>query len=369
MKKSILFSLLSVFIVCISYSQSRQAFKDTLDNAFDMSRYLTEMKGLLPVPMIMTEPAIGYGGGVALAYFHGSIMERGNIPDITSGFGGLTENGTWFSGLFHLGFWKQDKIRYMGLIGKGYINYDYYGPNNILPAPVEMNLDSWMFIQQLKFRIRESNFFIGGRYFNYDGTNTLEFPIDIPEYSGTKFNSRLSELSLMLDYDTRDNVFTPSKGVYAQLKGTYSDEWMGGADLYGRLTGVLLAFGDLSEKATIGARIESQYASENTPFWAIPGINMRGVPAAKYQGNNTNLLELQINYKLNYRWEVLGFTGMGITAPLDDGWLKSNQSVRTVGTGFRYLLARVFGLSGGLDFAWSNDDFGFYIVMGHAWAR
>ncbi|WP_430813466.1 BamA/TamA family outer membrane protein [Carboxylicivirga sp. RSCT41] len=366
--------LLPLILGCLSctaaLSQNKSsAFRDTLDNAIDVSRYLTEMKGLLPVPIIMTEPAIGYGGGIALSYFHGSIMEKGNIPDITSGFGGLTENGTWFGGLFHLGFWKQDRIRYMGLIGKGNINFDYYGPNNILPEPVEMNLDTWMFVQQLKFRIKETDFFIGARYFNYNGTNTLQLPIDIPEYSGKSFDSELSELSVMLDFDTRDNVFTPSKGIYAQLKGTYSDEWMGGADFYGRLSGVLLAFGDLSEKTTIGARIETLYASENTPFWAIPGINMRGVPAVKYQGNNVNLLEVQLNYKLNYRWEVLGFTGMGVTAPLDDGWLKTNQSVRSVGTGFRYLLARVFGLSGGMDFAWSDEDFGFYIVMGHAWAR
>lgn len=369
MRKFLLILSCSLINVVVFSQAKTSAFRDTLDNALDMSTFLTEKKGVLPVPMFITEPAVGYGGGMALSYFHGSIMEKGNIPDITSGFGGFTENGTWFGGLFHLGFWKQDRIRYMGAVMKGYVNIDYYGPNNILSTPIEMNMDTWMTIQQLKFRLGKSDFFVGGRYFYYDGTNTFKLPIDIPEYTGKQFNSTLSELSLMVDFDTRDNVFSPSKGVYAQIKGTYSDDWMGGAGQYGRLTGVILAFGDLSDRATLGARLETQYASKHTPFWSIPGINMRGVPAGKYQGNNTNLLELQANYKLNYRWEVLGFTGMGVTSPLEEGWLKTNQSVRTIGTGFRYLIARVFGLSGGMDFAWSNDDFGFYLVVGHAWAR
>jgi len=369
MRKQVLFLLLITLSLSAFSQNKRPAFKDTLDNAFDMSRYLTEMKGLLPVPIILTEPAIGYGGGVALAYFHSSIMERGNIPDITSGFGGLTENGTWFGGVFHLGYWKQDRIRYMGALAKGYINYDYYGPNGVLPAPVEMNLDSWMLLQQLKWRIKTTNLFVGMRYFMYDGTNTLDLPIDLPEYEGQTFNSTLSELSLMLDYDSRNNVFSPTKGIYAELRGTYSDEWMGGDDFYGRLYGSLLAFGSISDKATLGARFEMQYASENTPFWALPGVNMRGVPAAKYQGNTTRLMEVQLNYNITRRWAVLGFSGIGITSPLDKGFLNTDQSVNSIGTGFRYLLARVFGLSGGVDLAWSNDDFGFYIVMGHAWAR
>ncbi len=45
------------------------------------------------------------------------------------------------------------------------------------------------------------------------------------------------------------------------------------------------------------------------------------------------------------------------------------KSVRNIGTGFRYELARLFGLRMGMAFAWSNDDFGFYIIAGHVWAR
>ena len=53
----------------------------------------------------------------------------------------------------------------------------------------------------------------------------------------------------------------------------------------------------------------------------------------------------------------------------DFGDFDKGKSVRTVGTGFRYLIARRLGAHMGVDFAWSNDDFAFYIVFGSPWAR
>jgi hypothetical protein len=37
------------------------------------------------------------------------------------------------------------------------------------------------------------------------------------------------------------------------------------------------------------------------------------------------------------------------------------------GVGFRYLLARAYGIRGGLDFAYGEDGFAVYVTMGSAW--
>ena len=68
------------------------------------------------------------------------------------------------------------------------------------------------------------------------------------------------------------------------------------------------------------------------------------------------------------RWSLIGFTGMGNAFPSYSEFDKGN-SVRTIGTGFRYLLARKFGTKMGMDFAKSQDDFAFYIVFGTAWLK
>jgi hypothetical protein len=49
--------------------------------------------------------------------------------------------------------------------------------------------------------------------------------------------------------------------------------------------------------------------------------------------------------------------------------LSIGKSVTTIGSGFRYLLARKLHTNMGMDFALSNDDFAFYVVFGSAWMK
>ena len=44
-------------------------FRDPEDGHLDMSEWLLTKKGFLPIPIIITEPALGYGGGLVLAFF------------------------------------------------------------------------------------------------------------------------------------------------------------------------------------------------------------------------------------------------------------------------------------------------------------
>ena len=48
-------------------------FRDSEDGRFDMSRWLLDRKGFLPVPIIITEPAVGFGGGLAPMFFSESM--------------------------------------------------------------------------------------------------------------------------------------------------------------------------------------------------------------------------------------------------------------------------------------------------------
>ncbi len=109
---------------------------------------------------------------------------------MTGVIGAGTLNGTWAAGVFHSGYWKQDRIRYMGAVARTNANLGFYGSGNIDlldGEAVNLNLDAWLLVQQIKFRIPESNFFIGGRYLLLDTDNTFEIPLDIPEYDTNCF--------------------------------------------------------------------------------------------------------------------------------------------------------------------------------------
>src|SRR5262252_7684289 len=78
-------------------------FIDPDDGQFDMSNWLLDAKGFLPVPVIITEPAVGYGAGVTALFFRNSMREvasqkadDGRLipPDIYFHGAAATENGT-----------------------------------------------------------------------------------------------------------------------------------------------------------------------------------------------------------------------------------------------------------------------------------
>jgi len=112
--------------------------KDREDGAFDLSYWLAEKKGFLPILMPITEPAIGYGLSGAAMFLHQSIAElqseagktptgKARPPSITAVGGMATENGTWGFGGGHMGVWAGDRLRYLGGLGGASVNLSFHG--------------------------------------------------------------------------------------------------------------------------------------------------------------------------------------------------------------------------------------------------
>ena len=378
MNRRLLFPIMIFFMISTCFSVSAQekkkflaSFHDSLDNAFDVSDWLINKKGVLVVPTLITEPAVDYGAAMAALFFHSSYSEKKGPPSISGAVGGATLNGTWGAGIFHIGYWKMDHIRYMGAIAKTNANLGFYGSGSLgIPGTesVNLNMDAWVLVQQLKFRLGESDFFLGGSYILLDTYNTFEIPIDIPEFEGIADTSTLSEVSLKFEFDSRNNVFTPTMGFFLGMTGTYSDTWMGGDALYGRLGLTLIGYVPAGNKVFLGLRHEGNYSLGDIPFYARPIISMRGAPLMKYQNRNTLLMEAEVSWNVYKRWFVSGFAGIGNAFESYEEF-EAGKSVATLGTGFRYKLARKLGTNMGVDFAVSQDDFAFYIVLGTAWLR
>jgi hypothetical protein len=369
---NILFLIFFFLNVDAQESQKKiSVFKDSTDNAYDISDWLIRKQGFLLMPSIITEPAVGYGAVLAAIYFHSSYTEKKGPPSMSGILGGGTQNGTWAGGVFHVGYWKHDRLRYTGAVVRTYANLAFYGSGAILDLnneSINLNLDAWLILQQLKARIGNSNIFIGGRYLLLDTYNTLEIPVDIPEYTGSEFSSTLSEASVLLNYDSRNNVFSPSKGFCIQLSGTYSDTWFGGDALYGRIGLEAIGYFPASNKLNVGLRFGNNFTLGDVPFYARPVVQLRGAPITKYQDKNTSLMETEVSYSVFKRWCLIGFAGMG-NAYSEISEIENGKTVQTVGTGFRYMLARKFGAKMGMDFAVSQDDFAFYFIFGSSWLR
>ena len=374
------FTLLIVFVsfssTTIQAQKSQSKFRDTLDNAFDVSHFLKDLHGVLPIVAPITEPAVGYGAAAALLYFipkkdkETGVKKRG-IPDIAGIAGGYTSNNTWFGGMGYLGFWNEDKIRYRGVVGYGDINLKYYRSTPILDEDIsaEINNQSLFVLQQAKFRLGQSDFFLGGKY-TFTKTK-IEFPkiFDFPEVDPLYIDFVNSGVGIIGEFENYKNVFSPNQGMKIHLSYLQNLELIGSDRNWGKATFSSVFYFPVNRVWVPAIRVESLLATGNAPFYSKPFIALRGVPAMRYQGDLTALVETEQSFNMfSSRWDLVAFGGIGTTfESLDD--LKAGPAVWGVGGGFRYLIARLFGLKMGVDVARGPEDWAVYVVFGSAWLR
>jgi hemolysin activation/secretion protein len=89
----------------------------------------------------------------------------------------------------------------------------------------------------------------------------------------------------------------------------------------------------------------------------------------RYQGDQVAFLEMEARWQWAARWSVVPFGGLGTTRVAQRASADDGQSVGSGGIGFRYELARKFGLLAGLDVAHSPGTTAVYIQVGNAWFR
>jgi hypothetical protein len=346
-------------------------FTDATDGRFDASDYLLRHRGVLPMPLIVTEPAIGYGGGLGLAYFSQSFEEsaeaarakgeRVEPPDISMAFGLGTENGTWAGGGAYMGFWDADRWRYIGAAVKGELHLDYYSVGG---QPRAYVLETGALVQQLVRRLGTTDWFAGARYTYVPTKSRFESqrPEDVPQ---GELDTAIGKLGMIVDYDTRDSIFTPNSGTFVEVEAGFARGAFGADSKFETLYARAFSWhpvGDL----VIGVRGDARLSRGDVPFYAQPYVVLRGVPAVRYQDRNALVGEGEVRWNLDSRWALVGFAGVGKAYGRRQSWSESD-TVAAGGVGFRYLVARKLNLYAGLDVARGPEDTAVYLQVGSAW--
>jgi hypothetical protein len=352
-------------------------FSDTLDGNFDVSKFLRTKYGFLALPIIITEPAIGYGGGATAFFIHRNPDESAkgtrSFPSITAVGGFYTASKSWAVGGGHFGVWNHGNTRYRGGAGFVSANLSYYR-EPILQGGVkqmDFNIKAYGIVQEIIFRLWNTDFFAGGSYTFASTDITLQMPTDIPEEVKAKdFKMNIGGVGFSLYYDNRDNMFTPNSGIYGGIKLIYNDKFLGSDRRFERLFTHLLLYSKLWKSIYGGLRLDYQTSFDDVPFFLRPFISLRGIPAMRYQGKSTYLAEGELRWDFTEfnRWSLLAFGGYG-EAEAVNSELLTKQTAYNFGAGFRYLIARLHGLRIGVDVARGPEQWAFYIQFGSSWFR
>jgi hypothetical protein len=349
---------------------------DEQDGMLDASDYLASAAGFFPVPIIITEPAVGFGLGAAVAYFHPAgetdpeKHDHQGPPSISVGFAARTDNDTYLYGGAHSGVWKDDHVRYLGAVAKVSVNMKFYLSEDQQENPDEgigFNVDGIFLYQQVQFRLRESNWWVGANYLYVNAENTFrvgeEENDDLPE---PRLDFNQAGLGAFVEYDGRNSTFTPTEGLRALLEyRNYDKRW--GSDFdYDHFLGSVFHFTPVGAWSSLGLRLEGEKVSGDVPFFGYPYVNLRGIPALRYQGESVVTAEAEYLWGLTPRWSMALFGGVGKTSTVElfgsDG-----DTVGAGGIGFRYRMARKLGLQAGVDLARGPEDTSIYLTIGSAW--
>ncbi len=354
-------------------------FRDPKDGEFDTSRWLLEHKGFLPVPIIITDPALGTGGGVALTFFHrpkGTAATRTApdgrktmiAPNIYGAMAMATANGSKAYGGGAIMHFKDDTWRYKGGVAKADINLDFYTPGQFIdPQKIGYNTDGIISFQQVFRRLGQQDLFLGLAWIYMDLDIGFDVESDRQQFTDKQLSQRSSGLGLSLQFDDRDNPFTPNSGWLGMIEGNFYDDLIGSDNDFQSYRGHAFGYWPVAnQKLIIGGRADMRWANGDVPFYRLPYIDLRGIGSARYQDTRAATLETELRWNLTPRWALIGFLGAGRT------WGQHNsfgdgQSQVAKGGGFRYLIARQLGLYTGLDYAWGPEDETFYVQVGSAW--
>ena len=349
---------------------------DPEDGKVDISDYLSSASGFLPVPIIITEPAVGFGAGVAVAYFHPpkeldqDLHPHQGPPSISVGFAAGTDNGTSLFGAAHSGVWKNDHIRYLGAIASADVNLKFYpslGQQSAVDEGIGFNVDGTFLLQQIQFRLRESNWWLGSSYLYINAKNSF----DLGGAPDPGLPNPLSEfeqggLGAFVEYDGRNTTFTPTKGIKGILEFRNYDKRWGSDFNYDHVAGSLHHFTPFGDYSSLGLRLDGETVSGDVPFFGYPFVSLRGIPAMRYQGEEVLTAEIEYLWGVTPRWTVAIFAGGGKTTTVES-FSAEGETVVAGGLGFRYRIARKLGMQLGMDVARGPEETAIYLTVGSAW--
>ncbi len=323
----------------------------------------------LPVPIPVANPTVGSGLFAALLYMHPQKNTDSTTPTATSGIGALfTDSKSWFTGVFHDDYLKNDQFRYKVLAGTGQFNLDYYGigdgeGEDLEDNPIGYSIESDLIALQLLSRIGiSSNWYMGARHlWNSSGvTFTVDDEPVLPDVSD---RLATSSLGLLVNYDSKNDNYYPTSGQYFEAFASKDSEKWGSDFEYNKITSYYNYYWSATQKATIAMRAYLSVLDGDAPFYMLPTLKMRGFPNGQYRNKSAISGHLEWRHKVHPRWSTILFTEVGsvgrtVSAAFD------KSAITSVGGGVRWQVLEAETLNLGLDVGFSGGDSAIYIQVG-----
>lgn len=258
----------------------------------------------------------------------------------------------------------------------GSIRYDrspqnFYGIGNDTPITDGEKYTPRTFAFQLGVKRRVVGPVFGGLHFEFEQAVMEKIEpgglLASGQYTGSQ-GGMLAGIGASLDWDTRDAVLFPRRGMYFQVQG----------DSFGALAGSDFTFSrvrfDFRDYVSLGtdrvlvlqAFLVSVFG--DPPFYKLALLGgdslLRGYYRGRFRDKGLALVQAEFRTLISQRIGVVGFAGVADVFP-GIGHFKVEKLKYSIGTGLRYVINRE-GATVRLDLAWGKASFGLYATAQEA---
>lgn len=323
-----------------------------------------------PVAFYLPETGFGFGGlGVATFRFKDE-MEETRPSNIQVGLTYTTKSQFLFFAPFEL-YSDKERWRFVGELGFYKYFYNFFGiGDNSFKEDVETYDAVFPRIRMSVLREVIPNFSIGLGY-EYDGFNNIKIAengiIDNSDLIG-KEGGTISNMGILAFYDTRDNIFTPSKGFFIQSSIFSSSKIIGSSFLYNKFEIDARFYQKIKGKHIIATNLFLANSSSGTPFLSLNylGTNRtRGHDNRRFQDNAELSLAVEYRFPIAGRFGGVLFGSSGTVSPNLQSTFSSAYK-NTMGTGLRYVINKKEGTRIRADYGFSKEGGNFYLTIKEA---
>ena len=324
--------------------------------------------GYIVMPIPIADPTLGNGLALATMLTYKLQADDEVSPASQTILGAAyTDTDSYIVGLQQKFFWNEDKYRADITLGGARLNLKYFGLDGSIlnDHPINYQLEGYFFAPKLQVRMGNSRWFLGSRVIVSDVEASFKLtPPGDGNDVGLKSSLQLNGISVLADFDSRDNQFSATKGVFFEWANDYYDERIGSERDF-RLTKLGFRYYYPVNKAfTLASRFNFRGSSSETPFFMLSKIPLRGFDAGRYRDQYSVAVEAELRWYPN-KVGFVAFAGAGTVAN-DESKLLDASSIVSRGVGIRYMPSPEARLVLGIDYATSSDESAWYFRISEA---
>jgi len=301
---------------------------------------------VLGLPVVFYTPESSFGGGGGIQFFFPNQRSEYN-KRITNIFSTViyTANKQLSINILPQVYLFDGKMFLDGdFLYKIYPN-SFWGVGSDMPESnlEKYNMETFSVRLALLNRIPPSlNFGFKYQYENHKMLEVVEGGImDTAMIAGSD-GAITSGLSFVLNYDDRDNVYSPVNGNYLIFEGGFSSRTFGATHAYNKYLFDLRKYVPVAGKHTIALQVYLHASSGNVPFQSMAWLGgperNRGYFKGRYMNNNYLLFQADTRWRIHRRVHVNAFASLGQIAGKTEALFEHPKF--SGGVGLRYKLLK-----------------------------